>query len=274
MKRLVLALVVLSPLVAVASEEESTAPCSELLQILDESKERLRECLMAGEPCGEEFLAREDAGARAMPCAPSATALSEGPSAGSLVAPPRRGNPPRVVRRFRLRGQGWSDRPTYFEVGVLAGGKRLSRAWTPVRSQQELGILLTGGSRNFPVQFGGDLLVSQARSGGNYGETLEIAFGARRNLPYGGFLPQVGAGACLLTASWHKSDGEGGERAAVGTNLGFWVGASGRIRVGKTGSAGIHARWTQGSVVMSRQKIAAGGIHLGLTIAIGSPPRS
>ena len=162
---------------------------------------------------------------------------------------------------------------SFVEVGLLAGTKQMSFEWGALRSHQELGLLLTGGSPRLPVQVAGDVLFSQVRANGEYGESYEIALGVRRNFPVGRFLPQVGAGATLVTASWQRVRAGADGYEGVGTDAGFWAGASARVRLGRTGTAGIHLRWTEAQVRRHGETIPVGGLHAGLTFAIGAPPR-
>jgi hypothetical protein len=176
-------------------------------------------------------------------------------------------------------------------VNFFVGQKALdSDDWNPADKQPELGVVMTFGRSDWPVEIALDVLRSTKED--DYvdwglwnlgtakftGATLEIAPGIRKVWNLGRTRPYVGGGMALIKASV-EYEYPTVTYDAEETTLGPWLGGGVFWRLGSRFNLGFDVRWSSGDVnlevnddnlfVLNAYNVKAGGLHTGVTVGIG-----
>lgn len=161
-----------------------------------------------------------------------------------------------------------TDDDVFFDVNVFGGRKMMSDSdWGALATQNEVGLLGTFGPTRWPVHLALEGYGARSFDGGNSSTTItEFSGGLRRVFAFGPVRPFVGAGAGYTLAAYSQRGLE--TKTDRGTVI--WAGAGAAFRVRSYGNVGVQVRYSTADVTLGSRTVDAGGVHLGVTVGMGS----
>ena len=164
----------------------------------------------------------------------------------------------------------------WLALDVLGGTKFLDDSdWAPLTTQTEVGAMATIGSGRLPVHLAVDGSYSFGSGKANgipiRAQTMELCVGPRLVLPAGPMRIHLGGGGAFASVNT-VAEADGGDLTASGTGLGAWAGGGMSLRLGRSGTLGVNARYTHADAEISDFDTtqSAGGLHVGVTIGFGA----
>jgi len=176
-------------------------------------------------------------------------------------------------------------------INLFGGMKSLDEdVWTPVDSQQELGLETSFGGSAWPVLIAVDYFhaTDQADEGDLQltGTTQEFAVGVRKVWARKRASPYLGGGANWIDAEvktdappppppppgasfFPVPDPEGGTTSESDSAVGLWMGGGVFWRLGPYVNLGLSARLSGAKVNIRNEDLQTGGLHAGVVLGFG-----
>lgn len=142
--------------------------------------------------------------------------------------------------------------------------------WSPVKKQDEFGVMLDFKDKSWPVSIAVDYLIasqSETLSGTKYtGTTYEFGLGVRKIwVSEGSIRPHIGGGLASIAAEAETNDGN-----VLNSNsndaIGLWINGGVYWILGDHFNLGLQARYSNATVRVSGVNVNAGGVHSGLVL--------
>jgi hypothetical protein len=183
-----------------------------------------------------------------------------------------------------------TPRSVTWHINLFGGLKSLdSDVWTPVDSQQEVGLETSFGRPKWPVMIAADYFHSTDRADSGdlelTGITQEVALGVRKVWPHGRANPYLGGGLNWIEAEvktdappppgppgsafFPVPDPEGGVTSESDSASGLWVNAGVFWRLGPYMNLGLSARLSGAKVTLRDEELQTGGLHAGVVLGFG-----
>ena len=164
-----------------------------------------------------------------------------------------------------------TDDDFFFDVNAFGGRKTMSDSdWEELASQNEVGILGTFGPTSWPIHLALEGYGARSAHGNTSTTITEFSTGLRRVFALGPVRPFAGAGVGFTRAEYVVEVSEGEFESESDHGSVIWAGAGAAFRFGKYGNVGLQLRYSAADVTLGPRTVDAGGVHVGVTVGMGS----
>lgn len=164
-----------------------------------------------------------------------------------------------------------TDDPFFFDVNVFGGRKTMSESdWDALAIQNEVGLLGTFGPANWPVHLALEGYGARSSDRNTSTNITEFSTGLRRVFALGPVRPFVGAGVGFTRADYKVEVSDDVFETDTDRGTVLWAGAGVAFRFRTYGNVGVQLRYSTADVTLGSRTVDAGGVHLGVTVGMGS----
>lgn len=162
------------------------------------------------------------------------------------------------------------------DANLFIGQKLLNgRDWEPVDQPQELGVEVSWGKKDWPIQIATDLLTTSEKKTElgveHQGHTREFDFGFRKTWDKKAKLHLFFGGGMAALSGKIETSSPGTSVSDTAGAAGVWAGGGVFWRLGSHFNVGAESRLSKNLVKFSGENVETGGFHLGVLLGFHWP---